>query len=194
MGTITAFQHLTLDGVMQGPGRDGEDPRDDFAHSGWSRGSQDEILGAFLAEQLVRPGALLFGRRTYEDVLGFWTSTSDPNPFTQVLEDAPKYVVSRANDTALAHPNSHLLAGDGAEQVAALRDRATLPLTVMGSGQLVRALHAAQLIDAYTLLIHPIVLGSGTRLFGSAARLDLRLERMQTTTTGVVIAEYVTRR
>jgi dihydrofolate reductase len=188
--TITAFQSITVDGVMQGPGRDDEDPRGGFTHGGWTDGYQDEVLGAFVAEGLATPTALLFGRRTYEDVLGYWTSTSDPNPFSSVLVDSPKYVVSRSTDTDLRHPNSELLAGDAVQHVVALRERSELPLMVMGSGELVRVLHAAGLIDGYVLLIHPIVLGSGTRLFGVADRVDLELERVVPTTTGVLIAHY----
>ena len=188
--TITAFQNLTLDGVMQGPGRADEDPRDGFAHGGWTHGYQDEVLGQFQGEGLASETELLFGRRTYEDVLGFWTSTPDPNPFTDVLVNSPKYVVSRSADAELAYPNSELLIGDAVEQVAALRERGGLPLMVMGSGQLVRALHRAHLIDEYVLLMHPIVLGSGTRLFGDGDRVDLELERSIPTTTGVLITQY----
>jgi dihydrofolate reductase len=175
---------------MQGPGRDDEDPRGGFTHGGWTNGYQDEVLGAFVAEGLATQTALLFGRRTYEDVLGFWTSTSEPNPFTSVLLTSPKYVVSRSEDTDLRYPNSELLAGDAADQVVALRERSDLPLMIMGSGQLVRVLHSAGVIDEYVLLIHPIVLGSGTRLFAAAARVDLELERSVPTTTGVLIAHY----
>lgn len=194
MSTITAFQNITLDGVMQGPGRDDEDPRNGFTHGGWSNGYQDEVLGGFLAEGLAQESGLLFGRRTYEDVLGYWTSTSEPNPFTDVLVASPKYVVSRSAETELGHPNSELLVGDAVEQVAALRERSALPLMIMGSGELVRALHARQLIDEYVLLIHPIVLGSGSQLFGEADRVDLELRRSIPTTTGVLIAQYGVRR
>jgi dihydrofolate reductase len=188
--TITAFQSVTLDGVMQGPGRDDEDPREGFTHGGWTDGYQDEVLGGFVAEWLAEETALLFGRRTYADVLGFWTSTPEPNPFTDVLLHARKYVVTRSRSSEPGYPNSELLVGEGVQEVAGLRERSHLPLMVMGSGQLVRALHAAGLIDGYVLLIHPIVLGSGTRLFGAADRVDLDLERSTTTTTGVLIAQY----
>jgi dihydrofolate reductase len=188
--TITAFESVTLDGVMQGPGRRAEDPRNGFIHGGWADGFQDEVLARFQAEGSATETGLLLGRRTYEDVLGFWTSTPDPNPFTDVLVNSPKYVVSRWAGTQLDHPNSELLAGDATEQVVALRERSRLPLVVLGSGQLVRALHRARLIDEYVLLIHPIVLGSGTRLFGEADRVDLQLERSVPTTTGVLICRY----
>jgi len=144
----------------------------------------------FAAEGMSGGGAMLFGRRTYEDLLGFWTTTPEPNPFVDVLVHSPKYVVSRSADTTLAFPNSTLLSGDAAATVAALKDRTDDELTILGSGELVRALHAARLIDSYILQIHPIVLGSGTRLFGAADRVNLALKRSIPTTTGVLIAQY----
>ena len=107
-----------------------------------------------------------------------------------MLVHSPKYVVSRSAEATLAYPNSTLLAGDAVETVAALKDQVNDDLTILGSGELVRALHTARLIDAYVLQIHPVVLGSGTRLFGAADRLDLVLERSIPTTTGVLIAQY----
>ncbi len=190
MATITIFESITLDGVLQGPGRADEDRRGGFAHGGWADGYADEVSMQFAAEGMAGDGALLFGRRTYEDLLGFWTSTPEPNPFTDVLVRSRKYVVSRSADTRLAHPSSTLLAGDAAQTVATLKDRTGDDLMILGSGELVRALHAARLIDAYVLQTHPIVLGSGTRLFDAADRVDLTLERSIPTTTGVLIAQY----
>jgi dihydrofolate reductase len=195
MSSIGVFESITLDGVMQGPGRPDEDTRGGFAHGGWGNGYQDEVSMAFAAEGMSQQGGLLFGRRTYEDVLGYWTSLDSPNPFADVLVRSPKYVVSRSSQTELAYPNSELLAGDAIQTVGALCERPdALPLTIMGSGELVRSLHGAGLIDSYSLLIFPIVLGSGTRLFGDADRTDLVLDRTIPTTTGVVIAQYSVRR
>ena len=190
MATITIFESVTLDGVLQAPGRADEDPHGGFRHGGWADGYSDEVSMRFAGENMSSTGAMLFGRRTYEDLLRFWTTTPEPNPFTEVLVHSPKYVVSRAADVTLDYPNSTLVAGDGAETVAALKEQGEQDLTILGSGELVRALHAARLIDTYVLQIHPIVLGSGTRLFGEADRLDLTLERSIPTTTGVLIAQY----
>jgi dihydrofolate reductase len=190
MATITIFENVTLDGVLQAPGRADEDIRGGFAHGGWATGYADEVSMRFAGEGMSSGGGLLFGRRSYEQMLGAWTSTPEPNPFTDVLVRTPKYVVSRSADVELAYPNSTLLSGDAAETVAALKEQEERDLTILGSGELVRALHAARLIDAYVLLIHPIVLGSGTRLFGEADRLDLTLDRSIPTTTGVLIAQY----
>ena len=194
MATITAFQSISTDGVIQGLGRPDEDDRGGFVHGGWGQGYQDEISMSFAADGMSDEGALLFGRRTYEDLLGFWTTTSEPNPFADVLVQSTKYVAARSTDTPLAFPNSELVAGDAVDEVRALKERASVPLTIMGSGELVRSLHAANLIDEYVLQIHPIVLGSGTRLFGTADRVDLELVRSVPTTTGVIIAQYVARR
>jgi len=190
MATITIFESVTLDGVMQGLGRPDEDTRGGFAHGGWGDGYSDEVSMRFAGEGMSGTGGLLFGRRTYDDLLGHWTSTPEPNPFSEVLVNSPKYVVSRSADVTLAYPNSTLLAGDAAETVAALKEQVDTDLTILGSGELVRTLHAARLIDSYVLLIHPIVLGSGTRLFGEADRRNLTLERSIPTTTGVLIAQY----
>lgn len=190
MGTITIFENITLDGVLQGPASPDEDPRGGFTAGGWSQGYGDEVSMQFAGKGMSGSGGLLFGRRTYEHLLGFWTTTTQPNPFTDVLVNRPKYVVSRSADTTLGYPNSILLTGEAAETVAALKERVDADLTVLGSGELVRTLHAARLIDSYALQIHPIVLGSGTRLFGPADRQNLTLERSIPTTTGVLIAQY----
>ena len=122
--------------------------------------------------------------------MGFWTTTAGPNPFAEVLLNSTKYVASRTADTRLEYPASTLLSGDVVEEVRTLTRMGEVPLTIMGSGELFRTLHAARLIDEYVLLIHPIVLGSGTRLFGEGERTDLTLVRTIPTTTGVIITQY----
>ena len=187
MATITAFENVSLDGVLQGPGRADEDTRGGFAHGGWASGYTDEVSMRFAGESMSDTGAMLFGRRTYEDLLRFWTTTPEPNPFTEVLVHSPKFVVSRSGDVELGYPNSVLLAGEATETVAALKEQEELDLTVLGSGELVRALHAARLIDAYVLQIHPVVLGSGTRLFGNTY-IPLEVVHSVTTSSGIVVA------
>lgn len=191
--TITVFQSITLDGVVQGPGRADEDTRGGFPHGGWGNGYQDEASMRYVAEGMGSGGGLLLGHRTYRDILDHWTNTSAPNPFTQVLLTKQKYVVSRNAGTTLEYPNSTLLAGDGVARVRALGSADEQDLMILGSGELIRALHAARLVDRYVLQIHPIVLGSGTRLFGAAERADLVLGRTISTPLGVLIAEYAAR-
>jgi len=192
MATITVFESITLDGVMQAPGRADEDTRGGFSHGGWAVPFQDEVAMRFAAEGMSEAGAMLFGHRSYDDLLGFWTTTPDPNPFTDVLVQSPKYVVSRRHDTELAHPNSTVLAGDAADTVAELKRQFDRPLTVLGSGELARSLFAAGLVDELVLLVHPLVLGTGTTLFGGAP-VELELRRSIPTTTGVLIAHYAVR-
>jgi dihydrofolate reductase len=192
MATITVFESITLDGVMQAPGRADEDTRGGFPYGGWAVPYQDEVAMRFAGEGMSQGGAMLFGRRTYEDLVGYWTTTPEPNPFTDVLVNAQKYVVSRSASSRLDHPNSTLLAGDATETVAELRRTLDGTVTVLGSGELVRALLAAGLVDELVLMQHPLVLGVGTTLFGSD-RVELDLQRTVPTTTGVVIAQYAVR-
>jgi len=192
MSTITVFESITLDGVMQAPGRADEDTRGGFPYGGWAVPYQDEVAMRFAGEGMSQGGAMLFGRRTYDDLLGYWTTTPEPNPFTDVLVNAQKYVVSRSASSRLGHPNSTLLEGDATETVAELRRTLDGTVTVLGSGELVRALLAAGLVDELVLMQHPLVLGVGTTLFGSD-RVELDLQRTVPTTTGVVIAQYAVR-
>jgi dihydrofolate reductase len=175
---------------MQGLGRVDEDMRGGFTLGGWGDGYQDEVSMKFMGEGMSSGGTMLFGRRTYEDLMAHWTSTTEANPFSAYLIDTPKYVVSHSTTTTLAYPNSTLLAGEATVTVPGLKAELDGDITVIGSGVLVRSLHAAGLVDEYVLQIHPIVLGSGMRLFGDKDRTDLILEREVTTTTGVIIAQY----
>jgi len=193
MATITNFTSISLDGVMQGLGRPDEDTRNGFAHGGWGDGYHDQVSAEYAGRGMNEPGGLLLGRRTYADLLSHWTRTPEPNPFAQVLLETPKYVASRSEHTVLDYPESTLLAGDVIAQVAELRRESDLPLTILGSGELTRALHTAGLVDEYVLLVHPLVLGSGTRLFGSGDRVGLDFVESLPTTTGVLIARYAVR-
>jgi dihydrofolate reductase len=190
MRTVTVFNHLTLDGVMQAPGRPGEDVRGGFEHGGWAASRMDAVLGNAAAEGMARGGALLLGRRTYEDFASFWPKQGD-NPFTEAMNRAQKYVASTTLEEPLPWSNSTLLTGDAAEAVARLKEQPGEDLVVLGSGELIQSLMRRNLVDRYLLMIHPLVLGSGRRLFtdgGSSAAL--RLVDTKTSTTGVVIATY----
>lgn len=190
MATINAIENITLDGVMQAPAGEDEDTRGGFQHGGWANGYQDEVQMKFMGEGMSAGGAMLFGRRTYDQLVGFWLSTDQPNPFSEVLEKSQKYVVSRSSETELAYPNSTLLVGEAAETVKKLKSETNGTLAILGSGELVRSLHAAGLMDAYTIQVFPIVLGSGQKLFEARERADLILEKSAVTTTGVFIGQY----
>jgi dihydrofolate reductase len=190
MSRVVVVNHLTLDGVMQAPGRPDEDRRGGFEHGGWSPPYGDEVMGSFMGARMTGGGALVLGRRTYEDFAGFWPKQTD-NPFTRVLNEARKYVASTTLREPLSWSNSTLLEGDAAEAVAKLKEQPGEALVVLGSGELVQSLMRRNLVDEYVLTIHPLVLGSGRRLFpdgGPSAALTL--VESKTTTTGVVIAVY----
>jgi dihydrofolate reductase len=190
MSRIVVLNHLALDGVMQAPGRAGEDTRDGFRHGGWSPPYGDEVMGQAMGARMMHSGGLLFGRRTYEDLLTYWNSQAD-SPFTDALNNTPKYVATTTLHQPLPWPNSSLLAGDTAEAVAELKEKAGKDLYIMGSGALIRSLMPSGLIDEYMLMIHPLVLGSGRRLCPDGSPpARLRLVDSLTTTTGVVIATY----
>jgi dihydrofolate reductase len=186
---VVAVESVTVDGVMQAPGRPDEDTRDGFAHGGWAVPYGDAVMAEQMGKRMGRRGAILLGRRTYEDFAGFWPRQAD-NPYTTALNAARKYVASTSLSEPLPWENSVLLAGDAVDAVARLRERPGGHLTVLGSGVLFRALAERGLVDEYLLLIHPLVLGSGRRLFDSGPPRSLRLADAVTTTTGVIIATY----
>jgi dihydrofolate reductase len=189
VGRILVMENLSLDGVMQSPGRPDEDTRDGFDQGGWFQQYNDEVLGRFLGQNMgSSSGALLLGRRTYEDFAGFWPKQTDGNPFTAALDAATKYVASTTLAEPLPWQNSVLLHGDVAVAVGDLK-RDT-DLMVLGSGELVRTLAAAGLVDEYLLLIVPRLLGQGRRLFDGDVRAALQLTECVPTTTGVLITRY----
>ncbi|WP_040810209.1 dihydrofolate reductase family protein [Nocardia concava] len=192
MGTITAVVNLTLDGVMQAPGRADEDTRHGFTGGGWAHRYADPVQAEFMGRHMAAHsgGGLLFGRRTYEDFYGFWPHQPD-NPYTEVLNKAEKFVASRTLREPLPWQNSTLLAGDAVAAVRKLQaERPDLDLVVLGSGELLRSLMRAGMIDEYLLSIHPLTVGPGTRLFDGVNIGPLHLADSVTTTTGVIIATY----
>jgi dihydrofolate reductase len=191
MGTLTVVNNVTLDGVMQAPGRCDEDERDGFTHGGWAQPYSDPVMARVMGEGMAAGnGSLLFGRRTYLDFAGFWPKQTD-NPFTPVLDARRKYVASTTLTEPLPWSNSVLLDGDAAKSVAELKAETADDLVVLGSGELCRTLIQHDLVDQYVLSIHPLVLGTGRRLFtDGAAFATLRLVDSLPTTTGVLIATY----
>jgi dihydrofolate reductase len=190
MRRIVAVTSVTLDGVMQAPGREDEDRRGGFEEGGWARPYFDPVMLEAMGEGMSEGTDLLFGRRTYEDFFQVWPGRTD-NPFTAVLDRSRKFVVSRRLQGELPWQNSTLLPGEAAGTVARLKQTPGPDLTVLGCGELVRTLTRERLVDAYVLLIHPLLLGRGRRLFGEdAPRTALRLLKSVATTTGVLIATY----
>jgi dihydrofolate reductase len=187
---VVVVNHISLDGVLQGPGRRDEDIRNGFRHGGWAqRGADDPAIGAALGEPMGHGFSWLFGRRSYDDMLRHWNEAG--GVFKDGLNKTMKYVASSNPDADLPWPNSTLLSGDVPGAVAELRNQGGGNLVIMGSGQLIRSLLPYRLIDELFLLIHPVVLGSGQRLFGPAeAQVPLELVHSSATSTGVIMATY----
>jgi dihydrofolate reductase len=149
-------------------------------------------MGRIAGESMAAGVALLFGRRTYQDFYSVWPNRPKPNPFTDVLNNTLKYVASRTLKEALPWMNSTLLAGEAAQAVAKLKAERDTDVVILGSGELAQSLMRHNLIDRYVLLIHPLVLGTGQKLFrDQAPRLPLRMVESKTTPTGVALATYV---
>lgn len=190
MRTISVTMSMTLDGVVQGLGRSDEDTRDGFDLGGWGPAYSDEVMGREMGAGMAESGDMLLGRRTWQDFAGYWPHQL-ANPVTDHLNAATKLVVSTTLADVGAWQNSVLLPGDAVASVGALKTEPGPNLSVIGSAALVRSLHAAGLIDVYTLLIHPLVLGRGRRMFDVTSPLtEFTLKRSVATTTGVVIATY----
>ncbi|HEX6968144.1 MAG TPA: dihydrofolate reductase family protein [Micromonosporaceae bacterium] len=191
MGKVIVIEHLTLDGVMQAPGHPDEDLRDGFMYGGWANRAQDPAMQQVMSERMSNAWALLTGRTTYERFADYWPK-QEPNPFTEALNRVQKYVASTTLREPLPWQNSTLLKGDAAEAVAALKKELPENLVVFGSGVLVRSLMPRRLVDEFVLLIHPLTLGSGRRLFpdSEASLSAFRLVDSTTTNTGVIITVY----
>lgn len=191
MGRLTTFTHVTLDGVMQAPGRPDEDTRGGFTMGGWGSRYADEVMAGVAAQGMAREGALVLGRRTYEDFFEVWPNAPQPNLFTDVLNRTQKYVASRTLEEPLPWEHSTLLKGDAGEAVAELKAGTHPDLMVLGSGDLIQTLLLHELIDECIVLIHPLVLGTGRRLFPDGGQpATLALADSKITTTGVIIATF----
>jgi dihydrofolate reductase len=189
MGSVTIVENVSLDGVAQAPGSPDEDTRGGFAHGGWFGPYPDAVLGEVMGRGMAGEGALLFGRRTFESMQAAWAGTTD-NPFGPVLDAKQKYVVSRDAGYEPTWARSTLLAGDGAQTVAALKAGTDLDLTVLGSLDLLAGLLPAGLVDDAWLAVAPVVLGGGRTLFPAGAHLRWELAESVPTTTGVVLSHY----
>jgi dihydrofolate reductase len=191
MGKVIVIEHLTLDGVMQAPGHPDEDSRDGFQHGGWANRSQDPAMQEVMGAHMSSAWSLLAGRTTYERFADYWPKQA-PNPFTEALNRVQKYVASTTLTEPLPWQHSTLLKGDAAVAVARLKEDLDENLVVFGSGVLVRSLLPRNLVDEFVLLIHPLLLGSGRRLFPSSGSdlFAFRLIDSATTATGVMIGTY----
>ena len=191
MPRLIVNEFLTLDGVMQAPGAKDEDRSGGFERGGWQLDYFDDVFGSTIMEGLAAAGGFLLGRRTYEIFAAHWPNQPAADPLAGTFNALPKYVVSTTLAEPLPWENSRLIRGDVPAELGKLKAEPGKELQVIGSGQLVQTLMQDGLVDEYRLWIHPILLGSGRRLFGVAdAPIRLRLIDVKPTTTGVLIATY----
>ncbi len=191
MRRIIVATFISLDGVMQAPGGPQEDPTGGFTLGGWTAPHFDEALGASLGEIFGRPFDLLLGRKTYDIFAAYWPHVTDPNhPIATVFNRVTKYVASRANPK-LTWQNSQSLGADVVAALKTLKSGNGPDLLVQGSSDLLQTLWKHGLVDEFSVLIFPVVLGKGKRLFGDgAAPVGLKLVKSQAFPTGVIVATY----
>ncbi|MDH0300944.1 MULTISPECIES: dihydrofolate reductase family protein [unclassified Pseudomonas] len=189
---VAAF--ITLDGVMQAPGGPGEDTSGGFTHGGWIPPLADEAFGQAMQALFSQPFELLLGRRTYDIFAGFWPNVgpeAPDRPLADLFNGVAKHVATHRPESIDWH-NSHVLGADVAAAVHALKQQQGPALLTQGSGELVRQLLAAGLVDELRLLIHPLLLGRGKRLFGDDAQAaTFELVESAATPKGVLLAHYV---
>jgi dihydrofolate reductase len=193
MGKMIVQEWMTLDGVVQAPGAADEDPSGGFSHGGWSLPYFDEVAMKWAVENVAAAGGYLLGRRTYEVFAAHWPTASEAEqPLAEPLNTKPKYVASTTLSEPLEWRNSTVLEGDVAGAVAALKQQEDGgDLLVIGSPQLVQTLVGQDLVDEFRVMIDPLVVGGGKRLFGDDGVLRrLRLLDSQVTTTGAILATW----
>jgi dihydrofolate reductase len=189
MRTLRATTFLTLDGVMQAPGGPGEDDDGGFSQGGWSVTFFDDVVAEAMGAFMAVPFDLVLGRRTYELFASFWPTASEEEG-AKPLNDATKYVASRGRP-ALDWERSVLLEGDAAAAVARLKEGDGPELQVHGSGNLLQTLLRHGLVDEFQLLVFPVVVGPGKRLFGEGTvPASLKVLESRVSPSGVVIARY----
>lgn len=190
MGRLMVNEFMTLDGVAQAPGGREEDQEEGFPYGGWQAPLFEPDSAQVAVERAMKMDALLLGRRTYDIFANYWPNASPDNPFTKLLNEAPKYVASRTLGEPLAWSGSNLLKGDLAEAIADLKQRYD-EIHVIGSLNLVQTLLQHELIDELNLWVYPLVLGKGKRVFADGTvPTQLRLVDSVTTPRGTLQLTY----
>lgn len=192
MRNVIVSEFMSLDGVVQAPGGPDEDRSGGFEHGGWSFQFESAPEGdEFKLDELVASDALLLGRVTYEIFAEYWPSETDEAGYAEQMNSMRKYVVSTTLEEPLEWSNSTLLTGHIADEVATLKQQEGGDILVYGSAQLVQTLLEHDMVDEYRLMVFPIVLGSGKRLFEETSEMTtLRLVDTKTVGGGVVILTY----
>ena len=189
MRKLISSTFLSLDGIMQAPGGPEEDESGGFSLGGWTVPYFDESVGSFMDDLMGHPFDLVLGRKTYDIFAAYWPTASEEEG-AKPLNDAVKHVASRGRPE-LTWARSELLEGDVVEAVTALKQQDGPELQVHGSGDLLQTLLAAGLVDELRVLVFPVVLGSGKRLFeGGAAPTAYEVVTSRTSATGAVMTAY----
>jgi dihydrofolate reductase len=190
MRKLMVVNYLTLDGVMQGPGHLDEDRSGGFEHGGWVTQYLDEEWGRLAAEGIAATDALLFGRKTYEKMAAYWPHQSDDDPIAATMNHFTKYVASKTLDE-VPWRNSMLIKGDVVDEIAQLKEQPGKNIAILGSGDLLQTMMRHNLVDEYQLLVCPLVLGDGKRLFRDGGpKTSLKLLDSRTLSSGAVILTY----
>jgi dihydrofolate reductase len=192
MRKVIANEFMSLDGVVQAPGGADEDTSGGFEHGGWHMRYFDELSQKWVLESIVEAGGFLLGRRTYEIFAAYWPKAPEEEQvIAQPLNTKPKHVASTTLKEPLEWQNSTVLQGDISEAVAVLKQEDGADVHVIGSAELVRTLIEQGLVDEFRLMIDPLLLGGGKRIFRDDGSLrPLRLVHSEVTTTGAILATY----
>ena len=190
MRKIIVSEFVSMDGVMQAPGGADEDTEGGFAYGGWTGPYWHDDIGATFAEEMSESDALLLGRKTWQIHGGAFEPMPEGDPFGDVMNGMPKYVVSTTLASATAWRNSTLISSDVLEEIRALKAQPGKNILMDGSSVLIHTLAANDLIDEYHLLVYPVVLGGGKKVFRDGARLNLRLVEARPIPSGVVLTRY----
>ena len=194
MRKVVVVEWMTLDGVVQAPGHPDEDRDGGFEHGGWHLSYFDDLSREWVVQGYSDAGGFLLGRRTYENLAAYWPNASEEeHVIAEPLNTKPKYVASKTLTEPLEWQNATLLTGDIAQAVFPLKREDGGDLHVIGSPGFAQTLIEHELVDEYRLMIDPLVVGGGKRLFrdGSAPK-PLRLVESQTTSTGAILATFAT--
>jgi dihydrofolate reductase len=190
MRNIIVSEFVSLDNVIQAPGGADEDTEGGFTQGGWTRPFWHDDIGTHFFEEMRHSDALLLGRKTWQIHGGAFEPMPAGDPFSDVLNTMPKYVVSTTLTTAAAWRNSTLISRNVVEEVRALKAQPGKNIVIDGSSVLVHTLAEHDLIDEYSLFVYPVVLGSGKTLFPPGRRVNLRLIESRPIPSGVVLLRY----
>ncbi len=194
MRKIVVSEFVSLDGVMQAPGGKDEDTDGGFVQGGWTWPYWDDEIGVHFGEVMGESDAMLLGRKTWQIHGGAFEPMADDDPMIGVMNTMSKYVVSNTLDSADAWRNSTLINGDVVEEIRALKEQTGKNIVIDGSSVLIHTLAQHGLIDEYYLLVYPVVLGGGKKVFPEGERINLKLVEAKPLASGVVLTHYVVER